>query len=40
MRELGYEAPGETSRNYEIMGKTFDYTQPEAYVKSFAIGRG
>ncbi|MGB8712611.1 MAG: CmpA/NrtA family ABC transporter substrate-binding protein [Onishia taeanensis] len=39
MRELGYDAPSETSRNYQIMGKTFDYTQPEAYVKSFAIGR-
>ncbi|MDI5891607.1 CmpA/NrtA family ABC transporter substrate-binding protein [Halomonas rhizosphaerae] len=39
MRELGYETPGETSRNYQIMGKTFDYTQPEAYVESFAIRR-
>ena len=40
MRELGYEAPEETARNYQIMGKTFDYTQPEAYVESFAIRRG
>lgn len=40
MKELGYDAPDQASRNYEIMGKTFDYTQPEAYVKSFAIGRG
>ena len=40
MRELGYEAPEETARNYQIMGKTFDYTQPEAYVDSFAIRRG
>ncbi|MBR2513598.1 MAG: ABC transporter substrate-binding protein [Halomonas sp.] len=39
MRELGYDAPDETSRNYEIMGKTFDYTQPDAYLQSFAIGR-
>ena len=29
MRELGYEAPEETARNYQIMGKTFDYTQPD-----------
>ncbi|XQU09495.1 hypothetical protein P4544_07150 [Halomonas sp. LY9] len=40
MRELGYDAPEETARNYQIMGKTFDYTQPEAYVESFAIRRG
>ncbi|TVP49021.1 MAG: nitrate ABC transporter substrate-binding protein, partial [Halomonas sp.] len=39
MRELGYDAPEETSRNYEIMGKTFDYSQPDAYLESFAIGR-
>ncbi|MDP3536316.1 ABC transporter substrate-binding protein [Halomonas sp. M1] len=39
MRELGYDAPEETSRNYEIMGKTFDYTQPDAYLQSFDIGR-
>ncbi|MFO7910504.1 MAG: ABC transporter substrate-binding protein [Halomonas sp.] len=39
MRELGYEAPEETARNYQIMGKTFDYTQPEAYLASFDIGR-
>ncbi|HSP58407.1 MAG TPA: CmpA/NrtA family ABC transporter substrate-binding protein [Halomonas sp.] len=39
MRELGYDAPEETSRNYQIMGKTFDYSQPEAYIESFAIRR-
>jgi nitrate/nitrite transport system substrate-binding protein len=39
MRELGYEAPEENARNYEIMGKTFDYTQPEAYLESFDIRR-
>ena len=39
MKELGYEPPSKTYENYTIMGKTFDYTQPEAYVKSFKIGR-
>ncbi|MFO7648309.1 CmpA/NrtA family ABC transporter substrate-binding protein [Halomonas campaniensis] len=39
MRELGYDAPEETARNYQIMGKTFDYTQPEAYLESFDIRR-
>ncbi|TVP56494.1 MAG: nitrate ABC transporter substrate-binding protein [Halomonadaceae bacterium] len=39
MKELGYEAPEKTYQNYTIMGKTFDYTQPEAYVDSFAIRR-
>lgn len=39
MRELGYDAPEETSRQYQIMGKTFDYTNPEAYLQSFDIRR-
>ena len=39
MRELGYEPPGKTYEKYTIMGKEFDYTQPEAYVESFAIRR-
>lgn len=39
MKELGYEPPTKTYENYTIMGKTFDYTKPEEYVKSFAIGR-
>lgn len=39
MNELGYDAPEETSRNYQIMGKTFDYTDPEGYLASFDIRR-
>jgi nitrate/nitrite transport system substrate-binding protein len=39
MKELGYDAPPKTYENYTIMGKEFDYTQPEAYVQSFAIKR-
>ena len=40
MKDLGYEPPAATYRNYTIMGKTFDYRQPEQYVNSFAIRRG
>lgn len=39
MKELGYEPPAKTYENYTIMGKEFDYTQPEAYIDSFAIKR-
>ena len=39
MKDLGYEPPATTYRNYTIMGKTFDYRQPEQYVNSFAIRR-
>ena len=39
MKDLGYEPPAATYRNYTIMGKTFDYRQPEQYVNSFAIRR-
>ena len=39
MKELGYEPPKKTYANYSIMGKTFDYTRPEEYIKSFAIKR-
>lgn len=39
MKELGYQAPSSTYQNYTIMGKEFDYTKPEEYVKSFAIGK-
>jgi nitrate/nitrite transport system substrate-binding protein len=40
MNDLGYAAPDVTYKSHVIMGKTFDPAQPEAYVKSFAIGRG
>ncbi|WP_455375051.1 CmpA/NrtA family ABC transporter substrate-binding protein [Kaarinaea lacus] len=39
MKELGYEPPKKTYENYTIMGKTFDYTKPEEYIKSFNIKR-
>ena len=39
MKELGYEPPSKTYENYTIMGKIFDYTKPDEYVKSFKIGR-
>jgi nitrate/nitrite transport system substrate-binding protein len=39
MKELGYEPPTQTYRNYTIMGKEFDYTRPDEYVNSFAIRR-
>ncbi len=40
MKSLGYVPPTKTYQNYNIMGKTFDYTKPEEYVNSFAIKRG
>ena len=40
MKSLGLEPPTKTYMSYDIMGKTFDPDQPEAYVKSFAIGKG
>jgi nitrate/nitrite transport system substrate-binding protein len=40
MKQLGYKAPAVNYKKYVVMGKTFDATQPEAYVKSFAIKRG
>jgi nitrate/nitrite transport system substrate-binding protein len=39
MKELGYQPPAKTYRNYTIMGKEFDYTKPDEYVQSFAIRR-
>ncbi|KJS45548.1 MAG: nitrate ABC transporter substrate-binding protein [Roseovarius sp. BRH_c41] len=40
MNDLGYDAPDITYKSHTIMGKTFDPAEPEAYVKSFAIGKG
>ena len=40
MEDLGYEAPDVTYKSHTIMGKTFDYNEPEAYVDSFAIKKG
>ncbi|MCH8498541.1 MAG: ABC transporter substrate-binding protein [Marinobacter sp.] len=40
MEELGYPAPESTYKTHTIMGKTFDYRDPEGYINSFAIRRG
>lgn len=39
MAELGFTAPKVNSKTHVIMGKTFDPTKPQAYVKSFAISK-
>ncbi len=39
MKNLGYEPPSKTYKNYTIMGKEFDYSKPDEYVESFAIKR-
>ncbi|MCA1336558.1 CmpA/NrtA family ABC transporter substrate-binding protein [Pseudooceanicola marinus] len=40
MNDLGYDAPDVTYTSHTIMGKTFDSSDPEGYVKSFPIGKG
>jgi nitrate/nitrite transport system substrate-binding protein len=37
MTDLGYDAPADNYKSHMIMGKTFDYNEPEAYIDSFAI---
>ena len=39
MRDLGLPVPASPMRNETILGRTFDPTQPEAYMASFAIRR-
>jgi nitrate/nitrite transport system substrate-binding protein len=39
MRDLGMAVPNNALRTETILGKTFDPTQPEAYMASFAIKR-
>ena len=39
MESMGITPPKSTYQKYEVMGKTFDPDQPEAYVDSFAIKR-
>ena len=39
MEELGYTPPATTYKKHIIMGKTFDYNEPEEYINSFAIKR-
>ena len=40
MKSLGLTPTTKTYMSYDIMGKTFDPDDAEAYVKSFAIGKG
>ena len=39
MREAGLTPPTATSKSFSIMGKTFDPSKPEDYIKSFRIRR-
>ena len=39
MKEVGLTPPATTSKSFAVMGKTFDPTKPEDYIKSFAIKR-
>jgi nitrate/nitrite transport system substrate-binding protein len=37
MKEVGLTPPTTTSKSFSVMGKTFDPSKPEDYLKSFAI---
>ncbi|HSJ41356.1 MAG TPA: nitrate ABC transporter substrate-binding protein, partial [Xanthobacteraceae bacterium] len=37
MSEVGMKPPTATSKTFMVMGKTFDSTKPEEYLKSFKI---
>ena len=37
MKEVGLTPPTTTSKSFSVMGKTFDPSKPEEYLKSFAI---
>src|SRR3954452_22004639 len=39
MREVGLSPPTATSKTFVVMGKTFDPSKPEDYIKSFKIRR-
>lgn len=39
MAEMGYPAPETTYKTHTIMGKPFDYRDPEGYINSFEIRR-
>jgi nitrate/nitrite transport system substrate-binding protein len=39
MKEVGLTPPGTTSKTFAVMGKTFDPSKPDEYLKSFAIKR-
>src|ERR1700741_1227632 len=37
MKEVGLSPPATTSKSFVVMGKTFDPSEPEAYLKTFKI---
>jgi nitrate/nitrite transport system substrate-binding protein len=37
MKEVGLTPPMTTSKKFKVMGKEFDPSKPEDYIKSFAI---
>lgn len=39
MKEVGFTPPATTTKSFSVMGKTFDPSKPEDYIKSFAIKR-
>lgn len=39
MKEVGLTPPTTTTKSFSVMGKTFDPSKPEDYIKSFAIKR-
>src|SRR5262249_47567580 len=39
MQEVGLPPPAATTKTFVVMGKTFDPSRPEDYVKSFSIKR-
>jgi nitrate/nitrite transport system substrate-binding protein len=39
MKEAGLTPPASTTKTFSVMGKPFDPSQPEQYIKSFAIKR-
>jgi nitrate/nitrite transport system substrate-binding protein len=39
MKEVGLTPPSATSKSFSVMGKTFDPSKPEEYIKTFAIKR-
>ena len=39
MKEVGLTPPAATTKSFSVMGKTFDPSKPEEYIKSFAIKR-
>ncbi len=40
MKEAGLTPPASTTKTFSVMGKPFDPSKPDEYIKSFAIKRG